>query len=90
MITPVKSKISVVSNEKLKLLSYIHKVINIKFSIHQLHLIPGAEDCFSELKFLLYEDPYSDNKNVLEGFAEISKSIKKLDFYVTNIIEIIN
>ena len=93
-ITSVSLKKSVIRNEILKLLinrntRFTHIYINIKFGIHQLHLIPGAEDCFSELKFLLYEDPYSNNKNVLEGFTGISKSIKKLDLR-SNITKIIN
>src|SRR5436190_10897551 len=77
-ITTVKSKVTTIRSEILKLFirntKFTHVYINIntsRFSYHQLHLIPGAEHCWSELKFLLCN---SKDPNVLEGFAGINKS----------------
>ncbi|GBC03278.1 hypothetical protein RclHR1_05050003 [Rhizophagus clarus] len=47
----------------------------------QIHLIPGAKECFSEIEFLNF---YGDvNGEILIGLSEICKSIKRLEFFVT-------
>ncbi|GBB91256.1 hypothetical protein RclHR1_18400005 [Rhizophagus clarus] len=47
----------------------------------QIHLIPGAKECFSKLEFLNF---YGDvNEEILIGLSEICKSIKRLELYVT-------
>ncbi|GBB88054.1 hypothetical protein RclHR1_01460004 [Rhizophagus clarus] len=47
----------------------------------QIHLIPGAKECFSEIEFLNF---YSDiNEEILIGLSEICKSIKKLEIFIT-------
>src|SRR5205085_1684786 len=46
----------------------------------QIHLIPGAEYCFSALEFL--DCSTSTSQEIVEGLARISKSIKKLEFGV--------
>ncbi|GBB87261.1 hypothetical protein RclHR1_01370020 [Rhizophagus clarus] len=56
-----------------------HLYIPCKFK-HQMHLIPGARFCFSELEFLSCSTNIYDN--VLIGLLEIFKSIKKFEFIV--------
>jgi hypothetical protein len=48
----------------------------------QLHKIPGAEHCFSELKSFhcIYDN---DQQSILEGLASICKSIRRLVFEIT-------
>jgi hypothetical protein len=46
----------------------------------QINLIPGAEKCFSELKFLSCS--VNINDNVLTGLVEICKSIKELELLI--------
>ncbi|PKC63385.1 hypothetical protein RhiirA1_463835 [Rhizophagus irregularis] len=76
-----KSKQCFIADEIWKL--FINK--NSKFThlkitscnYDQIFLIPGAEHCFSELKFLEYDS--RDNQKLLEWLAKISKSIKKFE-----------
>ncbi|PKK70790.1 hypothetical protein RhiirC2_849642 [Rhizophagus irregularis] len=79
-------KISIVRNELLKTFfnkstKLIHLSIPQNFD-YQLHLIQGAENCFSKLEsFNCYVDI---DQNILEGLARICKSIKKLKFIYIN------
>ena len=76
-----KPEISIIRNEIMRL--FINR--NTKFShlylnfepYFQMNYIPGAEHCFSELKFLQC-DIYDKNKSDLERLARISKSIETL------------
>ncbi|RGB28391.1 hypothetical protein C1646_767877 [Rhizophagus diaphanus] len=63
-------------NENTK---YTHLYIPYQFD-NQIHLIPGAKRCFSELKFLRCNT--SINDNVLSGLTEICKSIKELELFI--------
>ncbi|PKK64012.1 hypothetical protein RhiirC2_811789 [Rhizophagus irregularis] len=80
-----KSNAPILRNEILKL--FINK--NTKFiqlSIpryfdYQLHLIPEAKCCFSELGF--FHCDVKIDQNILEGLAKICKSIKKITLYIT-------
>ncbi|GBC00552.1 hypothetical protein RclHR1_00390006 [Rhizophagus clarus] len=63
-------------NENTK---YTHLYIPYQFD-NQIHLIPGAKRCFSELKFLRCNT--SINDNVLSGLIEICKSIKELELFI--------
>ncbi|RIA89660.1 hypothetical protein C1645_824545 [Glomus cerebriforme] len=65
---------------------------NIKFTYlyiprqlgYQIHLIPGAKHCFSELEFIsCYTNTYSD---VLNGLTEICKSVKELKLFINRYI----
>src|ERR1044071_7035995 len=72
------SKLPIVANEILKLFingntKITHLYISSEYLSYEYipaefnyHLIPGAECCFSELKFL-YCDITSANRNILEG-----------------------
>ncbi|GBC10709.1 hypothetical protein RclHR1_09840005 [Rhizophagus clarus] len=77
-----KIKISIISNEILKL--FINKNSRLTFLYiprqcnYQIHLIPGVEQCFSELKFLQFDA--NIEQHILKGLVKISKSIKKLEF----------
>ena len=79
-ISSVESKKSILRNEILKLLirntKFTHIYLKMSRFSYQLHLIPGAEHCFSELQYFLC---YYVDRNVLEELVWISKSIKKLD-----------
>jgi hypothetical protein len=48
----------------------------------QIHLIPGAEQCFSDLEFLSCQT--SINENILVGLTNICKSIKGVELFVDN------
>ncbi|GES74645.1 hypothetical protein GLOIN_2v1881647 [Rhizophagus clarus] len=48
----------------------------------QIHLIPGAEQCFSELEVLYCLT--SINENILIGLPDMCKSIKAVKLYVDN------
>jgi hypothetical protein len=63
-------------NENTK---YTHLYIPYQFD-NQIHLIPGAKRCFSELKFLRCNT--SINDNVLSGLTEICKSINELELFI--------
>ncbi|GBB88546.1 hypothetical protein RclHR1_15090005 [Rhizophagus clarus] len=56
-----------------------HLYVPDKFD-YQLHLIPGAKNCFSELEFLSCNTRINDN--VLFGLTEICKSIKELELFI--------
>ena len=81
------SKFPIVKNEILKL--FINRNVRITNLYivsafdYQIHLIPGAEDCFSNLKFLHYD---YDDPNDLEGLARIlnKSTIKTLIIYHIN------
>jgi hypothetical protein len=90
-----KSKISIIRNEILKLFINENTKFNIlsipnKFNF-QLHLIPGAEHCFSELESFYCRG--NVDQNVLEGLAKICKSIKRLsasiNYNISGIIKLI-
>jgi len=58
---------------------FTHLYIPYQFD-YQIHLIPGAKHCFSELKFLSCNA--SINDDVLAGLIEICQSIKELDLFI--------
>src|SRR6266542_2368717 len=58
---------------------FTHLYIPQQFN-YQIHLVPGAKHCFSELKFLSCNT--SINDNVLAGLIEICKSIKDLELFI--------
>ncbi|GBB99035.1 hypothetical protein RclHR1_00340026 [Rhizophagus clarus] len=60
-------------NENTK---FTHVYIPKKFN-EQIHLIPGAERCFSDIKFLSCNTNVGDN--VLDGLMTICNSIKELE-----------
>ncbi|PKY45545.1 hypothetical protein RhiirA4_460163 [Rhizophagus irregularis] len=77
-----KSNVPIIRNEILKLFinkntKFIHISIPPNFD-YQLHLIPGAESCLSELES--FQCDVNITQNILEGLAKICKSIKKLRF----------
>ncbi|GES74598.1 hypothetical protein GLOIN_2v1881647 [Rhizophagus clarus] len=63
-------------NEKTR---FTHLYLPQQF-VYQIHLIPGAEQCFSNLKFL-YCKTNVDEK-VLIGLTEICKSITRLELFI--------
>ena len=70
------SKLSIVANEILKLFingntKVTHLYIPAEFN-YQIHFIPGAENCFSELKFLYYDNSnnFNANQNILKDYLE--------------------
>ncbi|PKK71474.1 hypothetical protein RhiirC2_778366 [Rhizophagus irregularis] len=86
-----KSNISVIKNEILNLFinentRFTHLYIPQNFD-YQIHLIPGAKHCFSEIVFLSC-NTNRVNGNVLIGLAEICQSIKELE--LTEIIKLID
>jgi hypothetical protein len=70
-------------NENTK---FTHLHIPQQFN-YQIHLIPGAERCFSEIEFLSCNTSIKDN--VLDGLIEMCKSIKELELYINIFIIII-
>ncbi|PKY54656.1 hypothetical protein RhiirA4_473594 [Rhizophagus irregularis] len=48
----------------------------------QIHLIPGADQCFSELEYLFCQT--SINENILVGLTDICRSIKAVKLFVDN------
>ncbi|GES74361.1 hypothetical protein GLOIN_2v1787526 [Rhizophagus clarus] len=58
---------------------YTHLYIPRKFD-YEIHLIPEAKNCFSEIEFLSCDA--SIDENILIGLAEICKSIKELELFV--------
>ncbi|RIA91438.1 hypothetical protein C1645_875422 [Glomus cerebriforme] len=81
------SKISILRNEVFKLFinkntRFTHLYIPRQFNYH-IHLIPGAEYCFSELKYLFCSTESTD-QNILEGLSRISNSIKELVIVPSN------
>uniref|UniRef100_U9U7T5 Uncharacterized protein n=1 Tax=Rhizophagus irregularis (strain DAOM 181602 / DAOM 197198 / MUCL 43194) TaxID=747089 RepID=U9U7T5_RHIID len=71
-----------IRNDILKL--FINK--NAKYthlyipSYNDYHLIPGAEHCFSEIKFLKCDGRVNDNNLAL--LTKVCKSIKELQIYI--------
>ncbi|RIA88657.1 hypothetical protein C1645_877231 [Glomus cerebriforme] len=79
-----KSEISIIENEIINLFikentRFTHLYIPCQFN-YQIHLIPGAKWCFSELQFLNCNT--SINDTVLTGLMEICKSIKELSLSI--------
>ncbi|GBB89799.1 hypothetical protein RclHR1_01660018 [Rhizophagus clarus] len=58
---------------------FTHLYIPYKFNF-QIHLIPEARSCFSEIEFLSIKTGI--NQDIAVGLSEICKSIKKLDLYI--------
>src|SRR6266480_6989701 len=82
----VKSEASIIRREILKLLinentKFTHIYMNTPLLNYRVHLISGAERCFSELKFLQINKFDYNSQDVLEGLARISKSVKKINFH---------
>ncbi|PKK71476.1 hypothetical protein RhiirC2_778368 [Rhizophagus irregularis] len=80
-----KSNISVIKNEILNLFinentRFTHLYIPQRFD-YQIHLIPGAKHCFSEIVFLSCNTNRVSG-NVLIGLAEICQSIKELELSI--------
>ncbi|RIA80098.1 hypothetical protein C1645_882354 [Glomus cerebriforme] len=79
-----KSEIPIIKNEIINLFinentKFTHLYIPNKFEI-QIHLISGAQYCFSELEFLSCNTGMNDG--ILSGLAEICKSIKELRLFI--------
>ncbi|GBB91006.1 hypothetical protein RclHR1_01810009 [Rhizophagus clarus] len=77
-------EISTIRNEILNLFvnentKFTHLYLPYRFD-YQIHLIPGAEKCFSDLKFLSCS--VNINDNALTGLVEICKSIKELELFI--------
>ncbi|GBC21532.2 hypothetical protein GLOIN_2v1884061 [Rhizophagus irregularis DAOM 181602=DAOM 197198] len=70
--------INVFINDKTR---FTHLYIPQNFN-YQIHLIPGAEFCFSRLEFLFCKT--SVNEKVLDGLTKICKSIKELEIFIEN------
>jgi hypothetical protein len=79
-----KSNMSIIRNEILTLfINSNAKFIHLSIPSHydcQLHLIPGAECCFSELES--FHCSVNIAQNILEGLTRICKSIKKITLFV--------
>ncbi|GBB88549.1 hypothetical protein RclHR1_15090008 [Rhizophagus clarus] len=56
-----------------------HLIIPYQFD-YQLHLIPGAKSCLSELEFLSCSTCINDD--ILFGLTELCKSIKELELFI--------
>ncbi|GBB88545.1 hypothetical protein RclHR1_15090004 [Rhizophagus clarus] len=56
-----------------------HLIIPYQFD-YQLHLIPGAKSCFSELEF--FSCNMCINDDILFGLTEICQSIKELELFI--------
>src|SRR4051794_11133542 len=75
------SQIPILSDEILKL--FINRNTRIthlfipKPCKYQIHLIPGAQPCFSELNFLQCRT--NTDQTILEGLARICTSVEKLE-----------
>ncbi|RIA92252.1 hypothetical protein C1645_820935 [Glomus cerebriforme] len=80
-----KSKISFIKNKIINLFisentKFTHLYIPYQFDF-QIHLIPGAELCFSKIEFLSFNTCIDDN--VLTGLTKICKSIKELELFIS-------
>ncbi|GBC05627.1 hypothetical protein RclHR1_06320005 [Rhizophagus clarus] len=51
---------------------------------YKIHLIPGFENCFSELEFVQCSMDDDNNRDIIEWLARVSKSIKNLEFTSLN------
>ena len=83
-----ESKIPIIKNEILKQFingntrfTHLYVPVGLK---EQIHLVPRAGHCFSELEFLNCKVGGFNENIVLEGLSRISKSIKKLKFYIVD------
>ncbi|PKY25684.1 hypothetical protein RhiirB3_440723 [Rhizophagus irregularis] len=75
--TNVKNKIfNLFINENMRI---SHLYIPYKFDI-QIHHIPGAKSCFSEIEFLSCNTNIKDN--IVTGLMETCKSIRKLELII--------
>ncbi|PKC03746.1 hypothetical protein RhiirA5_423307 [Rhizophagus irregularis] len=79
-----KSKIKIIKDEIYNLFinentKFTHLYIPYQFD-RQLHLIPGVDKCFSEIRFLSCNAKI--NLNVLPGLIEIFKSIRELELSI--------
>jgi hypothetical protein len=79
-----KDKNLMVQNEILNLfisenMKFTHLYVHKNFD-HQIHIIHGAERCFSEIKFLSCSTDINDN--ILTKLTEACKSIKELHLIV--------
>ncbi|GBB83140.1 hypothetical protein RclHR1_00010022 [Rhizophagus clarus] len=84
VITDKKNEIQIIGNEILKLFInenrvFTHLYIPYRFD-YQIHLIPGANRCFSDLQFLRCHTIINDN--ILTGLTEICESIKELELFI--------
>jgi hypothetical protein len=84
VITDNKYEKSFIEDKILKLFInekrvFTHLYIPNKFN-YQMHLIPGAKRCFSELQFLRCHTTINDN--ILTGLTETCKSIKELELFI--------
>ncbi|PKC54823.1 hypothetical protein RhiirA1_476619 [Rhizophagus irregularis] len=77
-------EISIIRNEILKLFINENRVFTHLYIPHQfdyqIHLIPGAKVCLSELQLLRCHTTIDDK--ILTGLSEICKSIKKLELFI--------
>uniref|UniRef100_U9U4T0 Uncharacterized protein n=1 Tax=Rhizophagus irregularis (strain DAOM 181602 / DAOM 197198 / MUCL 43194) TaxID=747089 RepID=U9U4T0_RHIID len=79
-----KSKIKIIKDEIYNLFinentKFTHLYIPYQFD-RQLHLIPGVDKCFSEIRFLSCNAKI--NLNVLPGLIEVFKSIRELELSI--------
>jgi hypothetical protein len=75
---------NLIKNEIIKLfinenMKYTHLYLPQQLDF-QLHLIPGAESCISDIEFLSCNA--SINDNILVGLTEMCKSIKELELFI--------
>ncbi|GBC05425.1 hypothetical protein RclHR1_06210010 [Rhizophagus clarus] len=78
-----KFNVPILKNELLKLFIKNTKLIHLSIPQnfdYQLHLISGADCCFSELECLNCGDNIA--QDILEGLARICKSIKKMNLFI--------
>ncbi|RIA89497.1 hypothetical protein C1645_824747 [Glomus cerebriforme] len=77
-------KLPIITNEIIKIFinentKITHLYIPLEFNF-KIHLIPGAQRCFSEIEFLSCKAGINDN--VLTGLSEICKSIKIMELTI--------
>ncbi|RIA80597.1 hypothetical protein C1645_838419 [Glomus cerebriforme] len=78
------SKIPIIKNEIVNLFinentKFTHLYLPRQFD-YQLHIIPGAKNCFSELGFISCNTNINDD--VLDGLIEICEPIKELELFI--------
>ncbi|RIA82240.1 hypothetical protein C1645_513276 [Glomus cerebriforme] len=83
-IINAKFKISLIKNEIINIFinentKFTHLYIPRQFN-YQIHTIPGAKYCFSELEFVSCNSNINDN--ILDGLTEICKPIKELKLFI--------
>ncbi|RIA81862.1 hypothetical protein C1645_836272 [Glomus cerebriforme] len=79
-----KSKIPIIKNEIFNLFinedtKFTHLYIPCQFD-YQIHIIPGAKHCFSDLESISCSTNINDN--ILDGLIEICKPIKELKLFI--------